>query len=61
MISMYFGVPGVGKTTLLAKIALQNLNRYKYIYTNVRLRIPGVIYITDDCIGTYDLHDYPQK
>ena len=57
MISMYFGVPGVGKTTLLAKIAKKNLKRYQHVYSNVHLKIPGVTYITDDCIGTYDLHD----
>lgn len=57
MISMYFGVPGVGKTTLLAKIAKQSVGKYQHVYSNVSLRIPGVTTITDECIGTYDLHD----
>lgn len=57
MISMYFGVPGVGKTTLLAALALQYRKKYKTIYSNVRLKIPGIIYIDDECIGKYELRD----
>lgn len=57
MISMFFGVPGVGKTTLLAKIALESRRKYKHIYSNVRLRIPGVTYIPDEAIGKYELRD----
>lgn len=57
MISMYFGVPGVGKTTLLAKLALQYRGKYKHIYSNVRLKIDGVTYVDDECIGKYELRD----
>ena len=57
MISMFFGVPGVGKTTLLCKIAMDSVRKYEHVYTNVRLKVPGVTYITDDCIGKYELEN----
>lgn len=34
MITCYFGVPGVGKTTLAAKLARKGLRKYKHVYTN---------------------------
>lgn len=57
MISMFFGKPGEGKTTLLAKIAKDSVGKYPNIYSNVHLAIPGVTYIDDDCIGKYELRD----
>lgn len=62
MISLFFGLPGSGKTTILASLALKyskpsKFNPYKQVYTNVRLSIPGVTYITNDCIGKYALED----
>lgn len=57
MISMFFGVPGVGKTTLLAKMALVSVGKYQHVFSNVRLKIPGVTYIDDDCIGKYELEN----
>ena len=57
MISMYFGVPGVGKTTLLAKIAIEQRKNYQHIYSNVPLKIDGITYIDDSCIGTYELEN----
>lgn len=57
MISMFFGVPGVGKTTLLAKIAMKSVGKYQNVYSNVHLKIPGVTYIDDDCIGRYELQN----
>ena len=52
MINLYFGKPGAGKTTLLAAFALKEQNkilsgksRYKYIYSNIKLNIPGVIWL----------------
>ena len=58
-VELYFGLPGCGKTTLLASKALSAVNskKYLYVYSNVRLSIFGVTYITNECIGKYDLHD----
>lgn len=58
-ISRYFGLPGCGKTTLLSKIALDAVRsgRYKYVFTNVHVAIPGVSYIDFDWLGKYDIHD----
>lgn len=54
-VSMYFGLPGSGKTTMLAFLAKKNMYRYQYIYSNVRINMPGVTYIDNECIGKYDL------
>lgn len=56
---LYFGLPGCGKTTMLAKLAFDAVrkNRYDHVYTNVALNIPGVTLIDNDCIGKYELRD----
>lgn len=58
-ISLYFGLPGCGKTTWLTKLALEAVKKghYSYVYTNVHINIPGVTYIDNDCIGTYELEN----
>lgn len=58
-ISLYFGLPGCGKTTMLAKLAYDAVRKGKYenVYTNVFLNIPGVTYIDNDCIGKYALEN----
>lgn len=58
-ISLYFGLPGCGKTTLLTKRALNAVKskRYKNVYTNIGLTIPGVTYIDNECIGKYNLEN----
>ena len=58
-ISLYFGLPGCGKTTWLTKLALDGLKsgKYEYIYTNVNLNIPGVTIIDNECIGQYELEN----
>lgn len=59
MVSLYFGLPGSGKTTILASIAYKyatmRKSPYKHIYTNVNLNIHGVTVITNYFIGKYDL------
>lgn len=56
-ISLYFGLPGCGKTTWLTKLALDAVRKgqYQNVYTNVHLNIPGVTYIDNDVIGQYEL------
>lgn len=58
-VKLFFGLPGSGKTTILAKLAYDGVKskRYRYVYSNVRLSIFGVTYISNDCIGKYDLSD----
>lgn len=58
-VSLYFGLPGCGKTTLLTSRALKAVKdkRYKYVYSNVKISVPGVIYIDNDCIGKYNLNN----
>lgn len=58
-ISLYFGLPGCGKTTWLTKLALDAVRKgsYQYVYTNVHLNVPGVTIIDNDCIGTYELEN----
>ena len=58
-VSLYFGLPGCGKTTMLAKIALDAVrgSKYLHVYTNVGLNIPGVTLIDNECIGQYELRD----
>ena len=58
-ISLYFGLPGCGKTTWLTKLALDAVRKGKYlnVYTNVHLNVPGVTIIDNECIGTYELEN----
>ena len=58
-VKLFFGLPGCGKTTLLAAFALRGSRRrrYKHVYSNVGVSIPGVTLIDNDCIGRYDLRD----
>lgn len=58
-VSLYFGLPGCGKTTMLAKLAIKGVNcgRYLNVYSNVQLNIPGVTLIDNSCIGQYELRD----
>lgn len=58
-VSLYFGLPGCGKTTILTYLALKAVKGVKYenVYSNVEINVPGVTYITDECIGKYELRD----
>lgn len=58
MVSLFFGLPGSGKTTVLASLALKftrKHSRYDHVYSNVFLDVPGVKMISNDDIGRYDL------
>lgn len=58
-VSLYFGLPGCGKTTLVAAFALKGVKskRYDNVYCNVRLAMDGVTFVENDQIGSYYLHD----
>lgn len=58
-VSLYFGLPGCGKTTLMSALALKGIKskRYKNVYSNVKMCIEDVIYIDNNCIGKYNLCD----
>lgn len=58
-ISLYFGLPGCGKTTWLTKLALDAVRKgtYQNVYSNVGLAIPGVTFIDNDCIGKFELEN----
>lgn len=58
-VSLYFGLPGCGKTTLAMYFARQGLRNpvYKGVYTNVPNTMPGVTYVDNDVIGHYDIRD----
>lgn len=58
-VQLYFGLPGCGKTTLMASFAYKAVlgKKYANVFCNVRTSIPGVTYIDNDCIGRFDLSD----
>lgn len=58
-VSEFFGLPGCGKTTLMTKFAYDAVlsGNYLNVYCNVHLKIIGVTYIPNECIGKYDLSD----
>lgn len=60
-VSLFFGLPGCGKTTILSMIAYKAVTakkpKYENIYSNVPLSICGVTYIDNDCIGKYVLEN----
>lgn len=59
-VSLYFGLPGAGKTTIMAAHAKKGLRKrspYSHVYSNVKLNLPGIIYVENADIGKYYLHD----
>lgn len=58
-VSLFFGLPGAGKTTILVKLALdaRRKGKYKHIYSNVEMNVPGVTLILNDDIGKFELRD----
>lgn len=57
MISLYFGLPGCGKTTLLASKACKYLKKGFKVYGNIPLAIPGYVCIDNECVGKYMLEN----
>lgn len=58
-VSLFFGLPGCGKTTLMTSRAIKAVRskRYQNVYCNLRISVPGVTYITNECIGRYSLEN----
>lgn len=56
-VKRFFGLPGCGKTTTLAMLAYNALRSgaYPHVYGNVRLDLPGYIYVPFDVLGRYQL------
>ena len=54
MIKGYFGVPGVGKSTILAKEYKKNKRKYDNIYT-VNLKLKGVEQIEKDILEKFKM------
>lgn len=50
---MYFGVPGSGKTTIAAYLALKRLKKGKRVFSNVPLK--GCFQISKGDLGVYDI------
>lgn len=58
-VSLYFGLPGAGKTTMMVYHALKGVKskKYKNVYCNTHIAVPGVTFIDNECIGMYELTD----
>lgn len=59
-VSLYFGLPGAGKTTIMAahaKRALRRKSPYKHVYSNVKLNLEGITYIENSDLGKFLLKD----
>ncbi len=64
MISCYFGLPGCGKTSILARLAVSEqkkidlgISRYKYVYSNVPVLYPGIRQFFKNDLGNVDIRD----
>lgn len=57
MVSIFFGLPGSGKTTLAVKHIIDAKKKGFNVYTNIPVDIDGVFYISRDDLGKYNIHD----
>lgn len=56
-VSIYFGLPGSGKTTLAVKHIIDGKKKGLNVYTNIPVNIDGVYLVGKDDLGEYDIHD----
>lgn len=59
MISIFFGLPGCGKTTLAVHFEKKFVHskKYKYVYSNVGSSVDGVVYIDPLELGRFEFED----
>lgn len=59
MFSFYFGLPGAGKTTLIARTVIKSSKKYNHIYCNVPMNDApdNFVLIQNSWIGKYDISD----
>lgn len=64
MVSLYFGVPGCGKTTTAVKLAVSAVvsiasgrSKYKRVFVNFDCNYPFVTKVPFDFIGKFDMSD----
>lgn len=59
-VSLYFGLPGAGKTTIMAAHAKRALGRrspYNHVFCNVKLNLDGIIYIENQDLGKFQIEN----
>lgn len=56
-VSIYFGLPGSGKTTLAVKHIIKYLKKGIKVYTNIDVSLSRVIHITEADFGVFDISD----
>lgn len=63
-VSLYFGLPGSGKTTYATYLAVRTQKRigskrchYQYVYTNFPVGYDGILKLDTNDIGKYNIHD----
>lgn len=53
MIRVFFGKPGVGKSTLCCKLAKNNSKNYNHCFINFRNTVPGVAFCDTNGLGEW--------
>lgn len=63
-VSLYFGLPGSGKTTYASFLAVReqkrierHKSRYDYVYSNFPIAYNGILQLNTNDIGQYNIHD----
>lgn len=64
MVSLYFGLPGAGKTTFGTYLAVQEqkriekgISRFKYVFTNWPVAYPGIYKVSAMDLGKVDIQE----